>query len=84
MPIYELECPKCGDRMEVMILKPNDVRRAYCVICQKEMERVISAPNFHLKGTCWAKDGYTMQRFDGSRVVSVSEPDTVPPQAKRG
>lgn len=58
MPIYELQCPECGDIMEVLVIKTTDVRRGYCVKCQKEMQRVISECSFRLKGTGWAFDGY--------------------------
>ena len=74
MPIYEYECVGCGRRKE-NFQKDRDEHLIYCMGCQEMMRRVMSPSNFHLKGTCWAKDGYTMQHQDGSRVVSVGPPE---------
>lgn len=55
MPLYEFSCA-CGERIEKLFVKP--VKTTKCPKCGKRMERIISAPNFHLKGTGWAKDNY--------------------------
>ena len=53
MPIYEYECLNCGHYFE-LIQKINDVAGGTCPNCQKEqIERLVSAPGFQLKGTGW-------------------------------
>jgi len=80
MPIYEYECDTCGFVVEeffpvIPLEVPSHLDKS-CDRCMgKSFRKTISAPNFHLKGTCWAKDGYSMQYQDGSRVVSITEPD---------
>lgn len=59
MPIYELQCPECGDTIEVLVIKSTDPRRGFCVRCRREMERIISSSSFRLKGFGWAFDGYS-------------------------
>lgn len=61
MPIYEYRCPDCGKEFEKLI-KPSKFPVSGPVVCiacgSKHLERKISVPNFSLKGTGWAKDGY--------------------------
>lgn len=75
MPIYEYRCPKCG-RVKENFQRDYAEHNIVCLRCHEVMPKVVSSSNFHLKGTCWAKDGYTMQYQDGSRVVSVGPPET--------
>jgi putative FmdB family regulatory protein len=66
MPIYEYECEKCGERMEILQSLKDDVLE----ICPKEkcpkkrhgkgkLKKLISKTSFSLKGGGWAKDGYS-------------------------
>lgn len=87
MPIYEFECSNCGYRIEKFYpVIPKNQPDYIFEICGAEKDdtmtgvirkfrRVMSSSNFALKGTCWAKDGYTMQHQGGSRVVAVQGPD---------
>lgn len=83
MPIYEYECETCGEWREELFYRsiprmvPESIMST-CPVCGETngpFRRVISPSNFALKGTCWAKDGYTMQHQGGSRVVDVKGPD---------
>lgn len=58
MPIYEYKCPACEHKFEEL-RKHDDPRPAVCPTCAKEAVRLISLPNFELKGGGWAKDGYS-------------------------
>ena len=58
MPIYVYVCQKCGRKEEV--IQPLDGPPATCQKCgDLVMEREISSTSFILKGSGWAKDGYT-------------------------
>lgn len=53
MPIYEYQCHSCGHRLEVM-QKISDQPLQQCPQCGTlKLQKCISAPNFHLKGTGW-------------------------------
>ena len=67
MPIYEYECQKCGERIEVMQrisedpLKkcPTETCKDKKKVCGGELKKLISSTSFSLKGGGWAKDGYS-------------------------
>lgn len=63
MPTYDFECPKCMGRTEVVrsITQSGSIG-PLCFVqgCDGlQMERVIGATSFVLKGTGWARDGYS-------------------------
>ena len=50
MPLYEYKCKKCGHRFErIQTYSAEDAKE--CPICQGEVERLISAPAAHFKGS---------------------------------
>ena len=69
MPIYEYRCLSCGEEFEkitklnssnpkcVKAIKTNDPK--LLVRCDGDTTKIMSRSEFHLKGECWAKDGYT-------------------------
>ena len=60
MPTYVYECPKCKEKVEVVQSITNRVPPVCCKEdCNIEMESVISPSTFVLKGSGWAKDGYS-------------------------
>lgn len=66
MPIYEYECQACGHHLEVT-QRISEPKLRDCPACKKpELERLISATTFTLKGGGWYKDGYgnTKHRSD--------------------
>ena len=56
MPLYEYQCPKCG-RFE-LIRKFADPPVTECPTCGSPVQKLASAPAFHLKGTGWYVTDY--------------------------
>jgi putative FmdB family regulatory protein len=53
MPIYEYQCQSCGHKLE-KLQKLNDDPLKDCPDCgEAELERLISAAGFRLKGAGW-------------------------------
>jgi putative FmdB family regulatory protein len=57
MPLYEYKCESCGKTFEV-IQKFSDEPLKTHSECGGVLEKVISAPAFHLKGTGWYATDY--------------------------
>lgn len=81
MPYYEYECEVCGKPLtRYMPRIPDVVPQQVVDICSHgdrvskpaNFKRVMSLPNFHLKGKGWAKDGYVnpLSGVDGLEHVS--------------
>ena len=59
MPIYEYYCQKCGKTTES--IEKLDTDYVVCE-CDYVANRIVSATNFKLKGSCWAKDNYSSKK----------------------
>src|ERR1700744_5399791 len=57
MPIYEYNCHKCGKRFEVRQRFADEPLKTHDE-CGGEVERLISAPSLHFKGTGWYVTDY--------------------------
>ena len=57
MPTYEYGCVR-GHHFEVE-QSVKDAPKRRCPVCKGRCRRLISKTSFHLKGTGWAKDGYS-------------------------
>jgi putative FmdB family regulatory protein len=57
MPIYEYECTKCGERIEV-IQKMSDKPLKKHAECGGTLHKLISASGFQFKGTGWYVTDY--------------------------
>jgi len=57
MPLYEYKCHSCGKTFEV-IQKFSDEPVTVHAGCGGEVEKLVSAPAFHLKGTGWYATDY--------------------------
>jgi putative FmdB family regulatory protein len=58
MPIYEYHCKACDRTFEAW-QRVTEPRLDRCEHCDaRAVERLLSAPAFHLKGGGWYKDGY--------------------------
>jgi len=77
MPLYEYKCQSCGKTFEV-IQKFSDEPLTTHSECGGVLEKVISAPAFHLKGTGWYATDYgkgngKSPKSDDSKSDSKSE-----------
>lgn len=74
MPIYEYGCKKCGKVIEVR-QKFSDAPLKKCESCKGELEKLISASSFVLKGSGWYKTDYASK---GSSTDSSEKPAKKP------
>ncbi len=65
MPLYEYKCDSCGAVFEVM-QKFSDPPLEVHEGCGGRVERLISAPVFHFKGTGWYVTDYGRKGGNGS------------------
>jgi putative FmdB family regulatory protein len=63
VPLYEYECEQCG-RFE-LIRKFSDEPLTICPTCGREIQKLPSAPAFHLKGTGWYITDYARKSGGG-------------------
>jgi putative FmdB family regulatory protein len=57
MPIYEYSCHRCGKRLEFRQKFADEPLKVH-EECGGELERLISAPSLHFKGTGWYVTDY--------------------------
>lgn len=59
MAIYEYQCPECKEITELW----SDLieEEPQCKKCETKLVKVISQTSFHLKGSGWARDGYSKE-----------------------
>jgi len=69
MPIYEYNCPKCGDFDQMQKITEAPLKK--CPTCKAKVTKLISNPAFHLKGGGWYITDYG--RKDGGKSESKSE-----------
>jgi putative FmdB family regulatory protein len=67
MPIYEFVCTECGEKIDKIV--SVGTTKIKCDKCDGEAYKVMSAPSFHLKGTCWAKDSYGLKKDKKAKEV---------------
>ena len=57
MPLYEYECTKCGERIEI-IQKFSDPLYTHCTKCGGDMRKLISSAAIQFKGSGFYKTDY--------------------------
>lgn len=57
MPLYEYECTKCGERVEI-IQKMSDPPYSHCPKCSGAMRKMASSPAIQFKGSGFYKTDY--------------------------
>ena len=72
MPLYEYKCSSCGEVFEVM-QKFSDAPLRQHASCGGSVERLLSPPAFHFKGSGWYVTDYA-RRTDGKKL----DPGAVP------
>jgi putative FmdB family regulatory protein len=76
MPLYEYECQACGHRLEAQ-QKLADAPLTKCPECGKEqLQKLISATSFTLKGGGWYKDLYSSAKPGSEGASSSSAPSS--------
>jgi putative FmdB family regulatory protein len=75
MPLYEYKCKKCGHRFErIQTYSAEDAKE--CPVCQGEVERLISAPAAHFKGSGFYSTDYGAKAPASSKSDSGSGSDS--------
>jgi putative FmdB family regulatory protein len=75
MPLYEYKCKKCGHRFErIQTYSAEDTKE--CPVCQGEVERLISAPAAHFKGSGFYSTDYGAKPPASSKSESGSGSDS--------
>ena len=71
MPLYEYQCTKCGERVEI-IQKMSDPPYSHCPKCGSDMRKLISSPAIQFKGSGFYKTDYASKPAE-SKSDSKSE-----------
>jgi len=75
MPLYEYKCKKCGHRFErIQTYSAEDTKE--CPVCQGEVERLISAPAAHFKGSGFYSTDYGAKPPASSKSEGSSGSDS--------
>jgi putative FmdB family regulatory protein len=75
MPIYEYKCHQCGQKFEVRQRISEEPLKVH-EDCGGELERLISAPALHFKGTGWYVTDYAKSGKSPSTSTSDGKSDT--------
>ncbi len=63
MPLYEYQCPKCHNVVELQKKIDDDSLPICCEEnCNVEMQKLVSVSSFQLSGHGWYKDGYSSKK----------------------
>ncbi len=84
MPIYEYQCDHCSEVFEIFH-KIDDDGQVACPKCLGPVRKLISAPNFVLKGAGFYVNDYPSEsRREGRRKEKEAPKETAPKEAKEG
>lgn len=76
MPTYDYQCEKCGHEFERVQRITEDPIKT-CPECKsKKAKRLLSAPNFILKGGGWYADGYGSAKAGAKGGANSSSGDS--------
>jgi len=81
MPLYEYRCSKCEKTFEV-IRKFSDAPLTEHENCGGQVERLLSAPAFQLKGTGWYATDYAKSGAKPADSSETKSPETKPGESK--
>lgn len=87
MPIYEYQCPKCGNIFEEWAKASESHKEEPCPQCGALSPRIISRTSFVLKGDGWYVSDYGYRKGiteDGGAGAAVPAPSTPTAPAKQG
>ncbi len=60
MPLYEFLCKDCGEIHTDLVKLGTEASK--CPKCNGVSDKVMSVPNFVLKGYGWARDNYGLKK----------------------
>lgn len=73
MPIYEYACQKCGHEFDAL-QKVSDGPLRKCPECGAlRLKRLVSAPQFRLKGTGWYETDFKTDKDRKKRLADATE-----------
>ncbi len=72
MPLYEYQCEKCGQRVEV-IQRVSDKPYSHCPKCGGDMKKLFSAPAIQFKGSGFYKTDYPSSSSRAPETKSSGE-----------
>ena len=72
MPLYEYQCEKCGERVEI-IQRVSDKPYSHCPKCGGDMKKLVSAPAIQFKGSGFYKTDYATSKPSESKSETKSE-----------
>jgi putative FmdB family regulatory protein len=75
MPIYEFECRKCKDHLEVF-QKMSDKPPVKCKKCGGRLEKLVSASAIQFKGSGWYVTDYAGNGRKAAEKAEKAESDT--------
>jgi len=75
MPLYEYECTKCGERLEIL-QKISDPPYSRCPKCGGQMRKLLSAPAIQFKGSGFYKTDYAKSESKSEKSESKAESKT--------
>ena len=87
MPIYEYQCPKCGNIFEEWAKASESHKEEPCPKCGTPSPRIISRTSFVLKGDGWYVSDYGYRKGiteDGGTGAAVPAPGTPTTPATQG
>ncbi len=73
MPIYEYECPKCGEFEVTQRITDAPLKR--CQKCRSGVKKLISNTSFQLKGTGWYATDYAGKKGVTDKAEKESKSD---------
>lgn len=72
MPLYEYQCTKCGERMEIL-QRVSDPPYDHCPKCGGGMKKLISSPAIQFKGSGFYKTDYASSKPSGGESGGESK-----------
>jgi len=71
MPIYEYECPKCGQFEVTQRITEAQLKK--CPDCRSNVRKLISSTSFQLKGSGWYVTDYARKDGKKPKETKVAE-----------
>jgi putative FmdB family regulatory protein len=70
MPIYEYQCPRCGEFEVTQRITDAPLKR--CPTCRGKVKKLISNTSFQLKGSGWYQTDYGSKKTEAGKDAKDS------------